>query len=528
MRPKTPVEDTDRKKVFLATLSTLSRESLAGGILFLLLLAGCASLPTDYERHPSETMTDTADTQLGVAVAHWIAAHDGKAGFYPLPEGLDALGARLALIDLAERGIDMQYFLMKPDDAGFVVADKLSQAADRGVRVRFLLDDIFTTVKDESLLALDDHPNIEIRLFNPVARGGIGWLSFLMEFKRANRRMHNKSFTVDNQATIVGGRNIAQEYFQLKSASEFVDFDVLGFGPVAADVSETFDTFWNHPLAMPLSAFATGPDSRPKDRANTSRALDSDSETIYEEALDAPLVQDLLQGRARLYPADAEVITDDPEKLLHKISPDHQLLVTRMAEIVDAAKREVIVISPYFIPGNEGVEYWKRIVDKGVRVIVLTNSLASTNHPAVHSAYSRYRKKLLAAGVELFEARANAAAHDPSTGTQLNTLTLHTKAVLIDGRYTFVGSLNLDPRSIDINTEMGLLIDSAEMSAPLSASILRDLPGFSYRLTLTDDRQLLWHAEINGKQVTEIDEPLARGWLKLKAFLLKIVPESQL
>jgi putative cardiolipin synthase len=504
------------------------RNWLAGGLALLALLGGCASLPTDYEQHPSEAMTDTADAQLGIAVAHWTAAHDGKSGFYPLPEGLDALGARLALIDLAERSIDMQYFLMKPDEVGLVLAEKLIQAADRGVRIRFLLDDIFTTVKDESLIALDDHPNIEIRLFNPVARGGVGWLNFLVDFKRANRRMHNKSFTVDNQVTIVGGRNIAEEYFQLKSVSEFVDFDVLGFGPVAAKVSETFDTFWNHPLAMPLSAFDPSPNSRPEYRANAAGTLDTSSESIYEKALKAPLVQDLLQDRARLYPADAEVITDDPDKLLNKISTDHQVLVTRMAEIVDAAEREVLVISPYFIPGNEGVAYWKRIADKGVRVIVLTNSLASTNHPAVHSAYSRYREKLLVAGVELFEARANAAARPPDTGEQLDTLTLHTKAVLIDGRYTFVGSLNLDPRSIDINTEMGVLIDSAEMSAPLSTAILRDLPMFSYRLALTDDQQLRWHAKIDGKQVTETSEPLAGGWLKLKAFLLKIVPESQL
>ena len=507
----------------------LLRNLLLGGIFpLLLLLTGCGSLPVDYEQHASQAMTDTSDTKLASMVTDWTAAHEGKSGFYPLSEGLDALGARLALIDLAERSIDMQYFLIKPDDAGLVLAGKMMQAADRGVRIRFLLDDIFTTVEDESLVALDGHPNIEIRLFNPLARGGIGLLNFLTEFERVNRRMHNKSFTVDNQVTIVGGRNIAEEYFQLKPVSEFIDFDVLGFGPVAAEVSETFDAFWNHPLAMPLSAFDAKRDAGLEYRADTTIVLDSKHETIYESALNAPLVRDLFHDRVRPYPADSEVITDDPDKLLNKVSADHQILATRMAEVINGAEREVIVISPYFIPGNDGIAFWEGIVRKGVRVVVLTNSLASTNHPAVHAAYSRYRKKLLAAGVDLFEARANATVPDERTGVGLDTLTLHTKAVLIDGRYLFVGSLNLDPRSIDINTEMGVLIDSIEMCTPLVEAIYRDLPGFSYRLLLTDGTRLLWHADIDGKQVTETGEPLAGGWRKLQAFLLRIVPESQL
>jgi putative cardiolipin synthase len=494
----------------------------------VLLFSGCASLPTDYENTRTSALTDTENTALGVNIAEWVAAHDGKSGFYPLLPGLDALGARLALIDEAERSIDIQYFLMKPDAAGLVFAAKLLQAADRGVRVRFLLDDVFTTVKDESLMVLDEHPNIEIRLFNPVARGGVGWLSFLTDFKRANRRMHNKSFTVDNQATIVGGRNIAEEYFQLKTTSEFVDFDMLCAGPVAAEVSATFDTFWNHELAMPIAAFDADHESLSIMRTKVTNVLDPEYESIYHDALNAPLIEDLLEGRAHFFPAHAEVVTDDPEKLLNSVSGDHQILVTRIAEVIDAAETEVIVISPYFIPGDGGVAFWQNIVDKGVRVTVLTNSLASNNHTAVHSGYARYRKKLLAAGVELYEARANATEPDPSTGEHLETLTLHAKAVFIDGRRLFVGSLNLDPRSIDINTEMGILIDSAEMTAPISERIREQLPNFSYRLELNDNNKLTWHATIDGAEVVETSEPLASGWLKFKAFIQKAAPESQL
>ena len=350
----------------------------------------------------------TEDTSLGEAVSRWTAANNKQSGFYPLPSGLDALGARLALIDRAERSIDAQYFLIKDDSAGLIFAGKLVEAADRGVRIRFLLDDVFTTVGDEDLLRLDEHPNIEIRLFNPIARGGISLLNFLLDFKTANRRMHNKSFTVDNQATIVGGRNIADEYFQLTADAEFLDFDILAFGPVAPAVSTTFDRFWNHQLAVPLAAFKISDEGLPALRENLNAAMKTTGDSIYRQAIDAPLVQDLLNRNATLFPADAEVITDDPDKLLNKVSREQQILITRMAEVVAAATKDVIVSTPYFVPGDEGVAFWKSVVDSGVKVSIVTNSLASTNHIAVHSAYAGYRKKLLQAGVDLYEVRANA------------------------------------------------------------------------------------------------------------------------
>jgi putative cardiolipin synthase len=496
-------------------------------VLALTLASGCASLPTGYEKTATAALTGTADTSLGAAVSRWTAEHDGQSGFYPLPAGLDALGARLALIDRAERSIDAQYFLIKDDSAGLIFAGKLVEAADRGVRVRFLLDDVFTTVADEDLLRLDEHPNIEIRLFNPIARGGISSLNFLLDFKTANRRMHNKSFTVDNQATIVGGRNIADEYFQLTADAEFVDFDMLGFGPVAAGVSTTFDRFWNHELAVPFSAFELSDERLPGLRAELDAAMRRMGDSIYRQAIAAPLVQDLLNRDATLFPADAEVITDDPDKLLNEVSREQQILITRMADVVAAASKEVIVSTPYFVPGDEGVAFWKGVVDSGVAVSIVTNSLASNNHIAVHSAYAGYRKKLLQAGVDLYEVRANAVAD--STGDEgPDSLTLHTKAALIDGRYTFVGSLNLDPRSIDINTEMGVLVDAAALAEPLTERFKHRLPELTYKLELDERGRILWRATIDGKEVVETGEPLASGGRKLNAWVQKIAPESQM
>jgi putative cardiolipin synthase len=493
-----------------------------------LLLAGCASLPTGYERTETQALSNTDGTSLGRAVTTWTGAHGGRSGFYPLPDGLDAFGARLALIDRAERSIDAQYFLIKGDMAGLIFGAKLVEAADRGVRVRFLLDDVFTTVKDEDLLLLDEHPNIEIRLFNPIARGGIRWMTFAREFRTANRRMHNKSFTIDNQVSIVGGRNIADEYFQLTSGAEFMDFDMLSFGPVAPKVSAEFDRYWNHQLSVPISAFELSDKGLPALREQLEATMRSVGETTYHQAIDAPLVQNLIAGHATLFAADAEVITDDPDKLLNKVSREQQRLVTRMAEVVSEATSEVIVSTPYFVPREEGVAFWKSVVDSGVKVTIVTNSLASTNHVAVHSAYASYRKDILRAGVHLYEVRVNAAAPEATTGEHPDALTLHTKAVSIDKRYTFVGSLNLDPRSIDINTEMGMLIDSTPLSEPLAERFMHRVPQFAYKLELDDKDKILWRATIDGKEVVETSEPLASTGRKFNAWFQKVAPEGQL
>jgi len=504
---------------------------LAQTVLSALLLAACATAPLDYPRNHSEAVVDTGNTSLGKEVAEWTGAHPGKSGFFPLIEGLDALGVRLALIDAAECTIDAQYFLMKPDSAGRLFAGKLLEAADRGVRVRLLLDDIFTTVDDDAFLVLNQHPNIEIRLFNPIGRRGIYHLNYLGDFKLANRRMHNKSFTVDNQVSVVGGRNIADEYFELLTDAEFRDFDMFAMGPVAAEISDTFDLFWNHHLSLPMEAFESGkelPDLETA-RANMDKTVIEASRSIYGRALDSPLMRDIAKDRVELFPGDSQVITDDPEKLLNKISSDHKVLVTALAAIIDEATSEVVVITPYFIPGKTGVEFWRTITDKGVRVVIVTNSLASNNHVPVHGGYTRYRRDMIDAGVEMYEVRVDAARTPRGDKKQTyDSMTLHTKGILIDRRYTFVGSLNLDPRSIDINTEAGVLIDSAELAGELLDGFFLNLPQFAYRVTENEKGKLIWTTVIDGEEVVESTEPQASRWLRFKAFLAKILPESQL
>ena len=494
-------------------------------------LASCEPVPFDYHAEQSFVIADVSDTTLAQEVCEWTGAHEGLSGFYPLVEGLDAFGARLRLLDMAERSVDLQYFLMKDDEAGRLLAAALLRTADRGVRVRFLLDDIFSTVEDRTLVLLDMHENIEVRLYNPVARGGIVYLNFLADFKRANRRMHNKSFTVDNSVTIVGGRNIADEYFELRDDAEFLDFDIVGIGPVAADVGQAFDAFWNHENSVPMAALERRHDTAEFStwRSAVEADFDHAETSVYARAKDSQIVNDLLHDRVSLYPARYDVVMDDPVKLVSEVSHEHQAVLTYLADKAAKADSEIIFVSPYFVPLAYGLEYFQELAADGLRVVVVTNSLASNNHTAVHSAYSRYRADILAAGVELYEARADAVSQSVGDESrEAGQLTLHTKAIAIDREALFVGSLNLDPRSIDINSEMGILVYSEPLTSALAAMFLEDLPEFAYRVEMDSKGKIMWRGLIGGKEVIKRREPQASVWRRFKAWTLKVAPESQL
>jgi putative cardiolipin synthase len=499
-------------------------------MVFIGLFASCATVSFDQPKSHSVSITKTSDTVLGKSVKDWVALNEGLSGFYPIRQGMDALGVRLRLAERAEKSIDLQYLLMKDDTAGAVMTNALLKAADRGVRVRFLIDDIFTTVPDRNFLLMNQHPNIEIRIFNPISRQGIPVFNFVGHFSQANRRMHNKSYTVDNSISVVGGRNIADEYFELKTDVVFVDFEVLALGHIVRDISKSFDEYWNHSRAVPIDQFATNTKKEDLEtvRAEVADELDNIYKTVYEKALNSQLLQDLIAGRQPLFAAPARVLADRPDKLIHKIDEAHMLLGKDLRDVLLSAKKEVIAISPYYVPGNRGVQLVRDLVAKGVRVVIVTNSLASNNHIPVHSAYARYRKAVIRAGAELYEARANAARELPGSEDGPDVLTLHTKAFYIDRNKLFVGSLNLDPRSIEINAEMGLLIDSEAMVGSLSQGANERLANLTYRVRENDKGQLEWHGRINNRDVIETKEPLTSWWLRFKAWFMKIAPESQL
>jgi putative cardiolipin synthase len=495
------------------------------------LLAACVSAPLDYPKQESVAIMDTSKTRQAIDVLEWVGGRDDVNGFYPLTEGFDAFGVRLRLMDIADESIDVQYFLMKPDNAGLVFAAELLRAADRGVHVRVLLDDIFTTVDDVDLGILDGHPNIEVRLFNPIARKGVYWLNYLGHFSLTNRRMHNKSFVTDNQVAVVGGRNIAVEYYQLETSGEFIDYDMLAVGPIVKEVSSQFDLYWNHKLAVPLSAFLTDSDleNALESRAILEQEMVEAGQSIYAEAVQTQVIKQLEAHEVDPYIAEARLTTDDPDKLLNQIADDHKIVANDIRQVLSEAESEIIIFTPYFIPGKAGIELIRKLRDKGIRITILTNSLATNNHTSVHSAYSSYRRRLLDAGVELWEARSDAAKiTTPDGETQLDKLTLHTKGILIDRKQLFVGSLNLDPRSIDINTEMGLLIDSTELAGELTILARERIQEIGYQVIMDEDRSLSWHAMIDGRAVVETTEPQTTAWQRFMAWFLKIAPESQL
>jgi len=499
-------------------------------LVFTGLLAGCATVSFHQPKSPSQAITNAEDTALGRYAAQKVEQYGGLSGFYPLNQGMDALGIRLRLAEKAEKSIDLQYFLMKNDTVGAVIANALLKAADRGVRVRFLLDDVFTTVPDRSFLLINQHPNIDIRMFNPVSRSGISTFNFIGDFSQANRRMHNKSFTVDNSISVVGGRNIADEYFQLKTDSVFIDFDVLAAGPIAAEISKSFDEYWNHSRAVPIEKFIEDPKKEDLETVRKAIAEEYDGiyDTVYNQAISSQLLQDIIADRQPLFPAQARVLADSPDKLINEINETHMRLAKDLDDVIRSAETEVFFISPYYVPGDSGVQFIRDLVTSGLRVVILTNSLASNNHVPVHSAYATYRHDVIRAGAELYEARANAARMLNDNKEGPDTLTLHTKAILIDRKQLFVGSLNLDPRSIEINAEMGLLIDSEEMVDGLTQGLEKNLASIAYRVRENEKGNLEWEALIDNQEVIETHEPLTSRWLRFKAWFMKIAPESQL
>lgn len=472
-------------------------------------------------RRESWKPDDTGATVLGRAAQRWFAANDASAGLYRLDSGEDALGARVGLIDRAEKTIDVQSYLIKDDLSGNLVALHLAAAADRGVRVRLLMDDALTDEIDAGLLSLDEHINIEVRVFNPFPRRRSRLISLLANFNILNRRMHNKTFTVDNQVTIVGGRNIADEYYQSGGKTEFIDEDLLAVGEPVDDVSDGFDEYWNSPDAIPMSVFDHLVDHNrvAESIREARRYLDAYRESSFVRDVDGRLIDDFIGGRLALVAADAEVVQDRPEKVRNFVRPKPSVTSSYLQQMVSGADDELIVISPYFVPQQQGVDFFAALVRKGVRVIIISNSLASTNHVSVHAVYARYRKPLLRQGVELYELRPR--LESMSAGTKL---TLHSKVATVDRRGMFVGSFNLDPRSLYLNTEMGIAVDSPELAGQMAASILASLPDSAYRLRLSPRGKLQWLLQATGVDEVITTEPQSSLWRRFRAKLMSLLP----
>jgi putative cardiolipin synthase len=469
-----------------------------------------------------------AQTRLGRSIGPRARLHPGQSGIVELRDGRDAFAARVLLADTAERSLDLQYYIWRYDMSGALLFAALCRAADRGVRVRLLLDDNNTNGLDAFLGALASHPNIQVRLFNAFRLRRWRPLEYLTDFARLNRRMHNKSFTVDGAVTIVGGRNIGDEYFDANQALSFVDLDVMAVGPVVSDVAGDFERYWRSESARSVESVLG------RARAASVREVIAAAEKVisqpaavnYVNALQScAFVHDLLSGAVGYRWAATRLVSDDPAKGLGRQRPRGTLL-ERLAQTLSAPQRELQLISPYLVPTRAGMKALAELARSGVQVSILTNALESTDVPIVHAGYAKRRRRLLQAGVVLYElmrvARVRSRRDRRLTGSSGSSL--HAKTFSIDCARVFVGSFNLDARSASLNTEMGLVIESPELAAQIAAAFAEEIPGRSYRVSLNRKSRLRWTEQHENGTRVYTSEP-GTTWLKrLAVRLMALLP----
>lgn len=468
---------------------------------------------------PSEDKNSTHNTRLGRAIAPVNAEHPGQCGLLPLDDSLDAFACRYRLAEMAEKTLDVQYYIWEDDMSGRLLFSVLVAAASRGVRVRLLLDDNNTQGLDAILRLLDSHPNIDVRLFNPFSFRTLRALGYLTDFARLNRRMHNKSFTVDGEATIIGGRNVGDAYFGAGEAPLFSDLDVMAIGPVVAEVANDFERYWQSACVstlkqvLELSEEEIGARLQPPDdwfqNEIAQRYLDKleSSQFITRlEARDLPLIW-----------AKTRLLSDDPRKGLGR-AKRHSLLPQRLLDVMGTPAEQIDIISSYFVPTRAGVAQLLQLVRKGVKIAILTNSLAANDVAVVHAGYARWRKKLLRHGIELYELKPT---QDFVPGLRDRGLTgnsgssLHAKTFSIDGAKVFIGSLNFDPRSTMLNTEMGFVIESETLARLIHRRFLKSRLHEAWQIRLDNVGRLNWVEQKDGEEIVLKKEPKTRFWQRV-------------
>lgn len=512
---------------------------LAASLVLASAMAGCASLPDNSTRSESHAIPDGSETALGRAFAADVAAHRGQAGVLLLEHGRDAFVARAGLAQLAERSIDVQYYMFHHDTVGNLLIHELLQAADRNVRVRLLIDDMYGSDGEDDWVALDAHPHIEVRFFNPFVRGSSRYLQYVTRFRDIDYRMHAKSYTVDNQVTVVGGRNIGDEYFDADPKLAFSDLDAMAVGPVAQDVSAEFDAYWNSEYAYPAATLIRQGTKQELDqlRSRKKAFFEESTTSVYLRALrDSPLAHSLREHKTELLWGGGKIIHDSPEKKARAEGRDDELLISQLAPYIAGAKQDVIIVSPYFVPGQNATDALCKLSRDGVRVRILTNSLASNDVAAVHAGYSKYRKPLLRCGVELFELDEELRAKERRTFTWLPGLSkssLHAKTMAFDRETLFVGSFNFDQRSLYINNEVGLLFEEEGAASRSTKKFDQHIEDVAFEVMMEVDdngeERLRWVSRKDGEKRVFDSEPYAGAGLRAAVAVLRFLPiESEL
>lgn len=517
-----------------------------------LILAACQSLPETAHLPKSQTLTiqsqllnqvgrDLAEpSQLNDSLDQQAAQYPKLSGYYPISKGSDAFVSRSILSDLATQTIDIQYYIWHNDEAGQMMLKDLWEAAERGVMVRLLLDDMNSSKElDQILLRFSEHPNIAVRLMNPMAHRKIRSVNFITEPKRINARMHNKSMTFDNRISIIGGRNIGNEYLNNASDNSFADLDVLLVGAVVQNINDSFEQYWNSDLAYDIETLVKKDDRKYSELLNPIIKDElTRTQTDGEHALrsyrlavqNSTIGDDLIARRVPFRWTRIELYADPVEKLSNAKATTKTHLVAQLQNRLGKPKSDFSIISSYFVPTKDGVETLTKLVNQGVKVSVLTNSFDATDVGVVHSGYAHWRSRLLSAGVKLYEVKSNASSEKDNrfwrNKVYASTTSLHAKAFAVDHSLVFIGSYNVDPRSANINTELGVLIRDPLLASQIHHALQNPqlLRGQAYELKLNDRGLLEWHTINDGTPTLYRNEPNTNLKDRMGIVLLGLMP----
>ncbi|OOG38125.1 phospholipase D family protein [Rhodanobacter sp. C05] len=514
---------------------------MAALAIVVLVLGACSSMRSDFVKRPSKALPPATGTPSGRYIHAEVDQHLDQSGFRLLTLSNNALMSRVALTDHAQHSIDLQYYIFNNDATGRLLAQRLLAAADRGVRVRLLLDAINLHDEIDMLSALNAHPNIKVRLFNPFHTRDPSMLSkttqFLLDAHRLNRRMHNKSFIVDGNVAVIGGRNIGDAYFDAGNDTNFRDLDLIAIGPVVKDASHAFDEYWNCDAAIPVTAFH-GKRASHYDLAKLRIDLTHDARAFAQSDYAQATLDQLPNGPSADRPGTwfwghATLVADQPAKIDAASARDERSLRIgpQIKSMIDQAQQDVLLISPYFIPGDKGTQYLTGRVAQGVTVKVLTNSLASNDEAVVHAGYSRYRRALLEGGVDLYELRPAPGVEQPATAKGTSSgVSLHAKAIVVDQQQVFIGSMNMDPRSKLLNTEMGIIVDSPPLAVAVTQFFdTATQPTSAYHVTLTTHDsphggRMQWQDSDGGKPVIYHHDPETSVTRRLEVDMFRLMP----
>ncbi len=526
-------------------MKNIANFAILVSLIGLFVLSACSHTPivrTMPEKNASLSRIASVDTNLGQYLQTLGENPQNDSAVTVLRSGMEAFLARALLIKAAEDTLDLQYYIWKKDTTGQIITSLLLEAADRGVRVRLLLDDLNTSGKDDELLTLNKHENIEVRLFNPFSSRKRRLWNFFSDFTRLNHRMHNKLFIADGQFAIIGGRNIGDEYFQASSQVDFEDIDLLATGQFMPQAGTSFDHYWNSQMSYPADSVIDLSSPSYDLQAMQQHLYDfreSQRDSVYARALtDQKLFRDLLDSNVEWFWGQLDLLYDDVGKTSAPGSDtgeSPEILAQQLKHHVSSLTEELLIISPYFVPDRILLDTLAELRTKGVRIIILTNSLASTDVSAVHAGYQKYRKPLLNIGVELYELNATREKRKHRgklieyTGS--SRASLHAKTYVFDRKKLFIGSLNLDPRSVYINTEIGLLVENAELASLVTNSLEDVLESETFRLGLTKDasgmgtqEQLTWSYIDQGETITTSNEPGVSVLRAISVWLLSLLP----